>query len=228
MEEQEKKIGIVVVNYKTPIHLQMCLLSIELYVNNYELVVINNSDEKGSMLVIKGGEPIKKDFYEGNAGFCKGVNAGIKELETEYISIVPADCMITPGWKEKMIKAFLEVNKPGILAPMATQSSGLQEVEAQGLFRKIIEMPRIILNGAVMKRETFWEVGGMDEGFPNLGGSFSDDDLSRRFIMAGHRNYIVDHLIFHIKGQSYHGDVEMFKKDMTLGREYFEKKWKKG
>lgn len=227
MEEHEKGIGIIVVNYKTPFNLQMCVLSIGMYVENNELVVVNNGEETGSLLVIKGDKKIKKGLFEKNIGFCRGVNLGVKEVETEYIAIVPADCIITPGWKEGMIRAFTWVDKPGILGPMATQTSGMQGVEDRGMLNRIFEMPRIVLNAAVMKRKAFWEVGGMDEGFPNMGGNFSDDDLSRRFIAAGYKNYIVNHLVYHTRGASYQGDVELYKKDLEMGREYFNKKWAK-
>lgn len=225
-KQEEKKLDIVVVTYNTPIELAMCLASVRLFTKNSEVIVVDNGEDKDTWEYIVGDPLIKEVFRGENLGFCKGVNKGVEKVETEWFAILPADCMLTQGWENRMLHQIPTLEIPGIVAPMCTQTSGNQGVEKEGLRMITQKVKRIILNGAVMRKEDFSKVGGMDEGFPNKGGNFSDDDLARRFIKAGYNNYILNHLIFHNQARSYGGPNEEMMKDFKQGMAYYKRKWK--
>ena len=225
MQEWERSLGIIVVTYQTPICLEICLLSIRRCVSTYDLIVVDNGNDPETANVVSRAKNVYKYHKPGNIGFCKAVNRAVKEFKTMYFAIVPADCIITPFWKETMIKGLITLPKAGIVGPMCTQTSGLQGVEVSGMQSEWIELSRIILNGAVMKTDVFRSLGGLDEGFPNKGGNFCDDDLSRRYIIAGYKNYVIGHLIFHTKSASYLGKAEIYDKDLEAGRAYYNSKW---
>lgn len=229
MKKEEKKIGIVVVNYKTPANLAMCLLSIRQYVDSFELTIVDNGEDEQSREVIEKTLLGQKRLYEKNIGFCKSVNKAVKNMVTEYFAVIPADAMVSLNWKVKMLEAIKNLRKAGIVGPMCTQTSGPQGIEARGMINEPLPCQRIILNGAVMRTETFKSMGGLDELFPNKGGNFCDDDLGRRYAIAGYQNYIIPVLVFHNRSASYWGDVDAYTEDIKMGREYFTKKWfKKG
>lgn len=223
------KLGIVVVNYKTPANLAMCLLSIRTYVENFELIIVDNGEDQKSREVIQHAAWTESTFFEKNIGFCKAVNKGVKELEAEYFAIMPADCMVTQQWEGVMNYTIRGLPRAGIVGPMCTQASGPQGIEIGGMIKQPIEFQRVILNGAVMKKEVFIKMGGLDESFPNKGGNFCDDDIGRRYVLGGYKNYIVPVLIFHSRSASYQGDLDKYQRDINMGRDYFTKKWfKKG
>lgn len=229
MNQKKEELGIVVVNYRTPANLAMCLISIKMYVDSFELVIVDNGEDEESKEVIEKFKIWKGVFYEKNIGFCKGVNKGVNELEADYFAIVPADCMVIQGWKEVMLEMAKKLPAAGIVGPMSTQCSGPQGIEARGMIGQPTPCQRIILNGAVMSKATFKHVGGLDEKFPNKGGNFSDDDLGRRYLLAGYKNYIIPALVFHNIGSSYQGRAEAMREDMLIGQKYFTQKWfKKG
>jgi len=225
-EELFKKLDIVVVSYNTPIEFIMCLSSVLLFTKNCKVIVIDNGDEEMPLEESLKKGVIKKIIREGNLGFCKGVNRGVEEVDTEWFCILPADCMLTHGWENRMMYQVPTLKNPGIVATMCTQTSGTQGIEHRGLLAVTQVVERVILNGAVMRKEDFLLVGGMDEGFPNLGGNFSDDDLAKRFVKKGFHNYILNHVIHHNQGRSYGGVNEKFIQDMKAGGEYYKRKWK--
>ena len=225
MENKREVLGIVVVTYKTPINLKMCLISIGHYVDDYDLIIVDNGGDEQSKAAIWDCLHKRKVLYEKNIGFCKAVNKAVKQLQTEFFAVVPADCIVTLNWKVKLMNAIKTLPKAGIVATMATQTSGAQGIENNKMIQHPMECQRIILNGAVMKTETFKSLGGLDELFPNKGGNFADDDLGRRYYIAGYRNYIIPDLIFHTRSASYLGDLEAYKADLFQGRDYFTKKW---
>lgn len=225
MHLSSETLGIVVVNYKTPVNLTMCLIAISHYVDSYELMIVDNGGDAESKKLLELCESPRKVFYEKNIGFCKAVNKVMKEFHTEYFAIVPADCIVTLNWKVKLMAAIRQLPKAGIVATMCTQTSGPQSIEKNLMPQHARECQRIILNGAVLRVDTFKSLGGLDERFPNPGGNFSDDDLARRYYIAGYRNYIIPDLIFHNRSASFHGDLEKYKDDLNAGRAYYTNKW---
>ena len=225
-EAKNERLEIIIVCYNTPIELTMCIMSVMLFTKNCKVIVVDNSEIEMPIEEISKEGIVKKVIKEGNLGFCKGVNRGVKEVETESFAILPADCMLTAGWENRMLHQIPTLRKPGIVAPMCTQTSGCQGIERQGLLGITQIVKRVILNGAVMKKEDFLKVGGMDEEFPNKGGNFSDDDLSRRFYNEKYNNYILDHVIYHNQGRSYGGRNERFVNDLREGEAYYRRKWK--
>lgn len=225
MNEKQNKLGIVVVNYKTPAHLAMCLTSIGQYVDNHEIIIVDNGEDEHSKKVIENTPFEKKTLFEKNIGFCKSVNKAVKNMVTEYFAVIPADCMVTLKWKATLLKAMKNIPKVGIVGPMCTQTSGPQGIEVGGMIDQPIPLQRIILNGAMMRTETFKSIGGLDERFPNKGGNFCDDDLGRRYVIAGYKNWVMPVLIFHNRSASYWGDVDAYTADIKTGREYFTHKW---
>lgn len=224
--EKDKKLEIVIVAYNTPLELLMCLTSVRLFTRNSKVIIVDNGNDDQMWEMVKGDKIIKTVIKEGNLGFCRGVNKGVEKVETEQFAILPADCIITEGWENRMLYQIPTLKKPGIVAPMCTQTSGYQGVERNGLMQVTQVIKRVVLNGAVMFTEDFLKVGGMDTDFPNMGGNFSDDDLSRRFYDAGYINYIVNHLIYHNQARSYGGKTEGMANDFRQGLEYYKKKWK--
>lgn len=225
-EQAFNELDIVVVSYNTPIELLMCMSSIELFTKHCKVIIVDNGNDDKTWREAEKLRIRRKYICEGNLGFCKGVNRGVEEVETEWFAVLPADCMLTEGWENRMMYQVPTLENPGIVSTMCTNTSGNQGIEQQGLYNVTQKVERVILNGAVMRKEDFLLVGGMDEGFPNKGGNFSDDDLAKRYAKKGFNNYILNHVIHHNTSRSYGGRNEKFAKDLKMGAEYYKRKWK--
>jgi GT2 family glycosyltransferase len=225
-EQLFNELNIVVVTYNTPIELLMCISSVKLFTKHARMIIVENGDDEHTWEYAKEDKLIKTVIRAGNLGFCKGLNRGVEEVDTEWFAVLPADCMLTEGWENRMMYQVPTLENPGIVATMCTNTSGNQGIEQQGLYNITQKVGRVILNGAVMRKEDFLLVGRMDEGFPNKGGNFSDDDLAKRFVKKGFNNYILNHVIHHNQGRSYGGRNEKFMKDFKAGAEYYKRKWK--
>lgn len=225
-EQLFEKLEIVIVTYNTPLELLMCLNSVKIFTRNSRVIIVDNGTNQMEAVYGLKDKLIKTVILEGNLGFCKGVNRGVEEVDTEWFCILPADCMLTDGWENRMMYQVPTLENPGIVSTMCTNTSGNQGIEQEGLRNITQKVERVILNGAVMKKKDFLLVGGMDEGFPNKGGNFSDDDLAKRYVKMGFNNYILNHVIHHNNARSYGGQNEKFVKDLNMGAEYFKRKWK--
>ncbi|PJE50928.1 MAG: hypothetical protein COV29_01465 [Candidatus Yanofskybacteria bacterium CG10_big_fil_rev_8_21_14_0_10_36_16] len=120
-----KQLSIIIVHYKTPELLRMCLRSINqalpsvgLRQDEYEVIVVDSASERISRDIVRDEFPsIKLLDYEENLGFAKGVNEGIINSSGEFVLILNADIVIPEGSVEKMLEYIKPRKDIAILAP---------------------------------------------------------------------------------------------------------------
>ncbi len=118
---EQKKVYIIIVNYKGKNSLNACLRSV--YASDYlekEVVVVDNASKDGSL------EEAKKQFTrahfiisEKNRGFASGANLGIRfalERTAEYILLLNNDAKLERKTLSKMMR-FAEKLGPSIVSP---------------------------------------------------------------------------------------------------------------
>jgi len=120
---------------------------------------------------------------------------------------------------------YINNKNVGIVSVVYTHGSGVQDVIQSSVSPYPIESERITLGCALFKKEDFIKVGKMDENFPNKGGNYADDDLSKRFVEKGYINIIAPHLVFHYPSMTYYKKLLDHSEDLQKGRQYYEKKW---
>jgi len=115
-------LSVVIVHYKTPELLRLCLSSIREFLTlpkeEREIIVVDSASERFSRDIVKYEFPeaVLADFKE-NLGFARGVNVGIKMSKGDYILILNADTVLTEGAVEKMIDYMEPREDIAILAP---------------------------------------------------------------------------------------------------------------
>jgi hypothetical protein len=87
---------------------------------------------------------------------------------------------------------------------------------------RIWPCPRIVWVCVMMKKKDFETIGGMDERFY---GSYSDDDVSVRFLRSGYRNFTCPLIVLHVGRVGFDGSNEKFLEDMKKGEEIISGKW---
>lgn len=227
-----EKTDIIVTTFCLPEYLKLCVRCIQLHSTGYRLIVVNNGQDKETIDYLKKLKELKeKDMIvinnKTNLGYCKAINQGMKVATSELVALVTNDIMVTPGWLEGLKLMFKKFKGIGIASVMYTHASGQQDAARTDWYNKTpFFTTRVIMGCALFNKKDFWEVGGMDEKFPNIGGNFSDDDLSLRYNLKGWRNVIAPVLVFHFPSMTYTKGLVDWKKDLEGGKKYFEEKWK--
>jgi len=124
------KLSIVIVNYKTPALLKLCIKSIQSSSLNipYEIIVVNSATDEESEELVRFDFPevINLSFKE-NVGYARAVGAGVKISKGDLILILNPDIIATKDSIQSLAK-FIEGNPTiGILAPQLINFNGTRQ-----------------------------------------------------------------------------------------------------
>lgn len=115
-------LSIIIINYKTPEILSLCVKSLKSTVLNihYEIIVVDvESDYKTEYFIRDSFPDIIFAPLAKNVGYSKSVNAGIKEMDAggKYLLVLNADIIAKPEAVDKMF-SYMERNPEiGVLGP---------------------------------------------------------------------------------------------------------------
>ncbi|EKD46173.1 MAG: Glycosyl transferase family 2 [uncultured bacterium] len=130
----DKTLSIILVSYENPGILRQCLTSIiqqnELAKNEYEIIVIDNSQKEKNRKQIK--EIIDEDFEETtqliqnerNVGFPKAVNQGIRKSGGRYLLILNPDITVLKGAIDRLINFLDNHQNCAIVSPRLVNPRG--------------------------------------------------------------------------------------------------------
>lgn len=114
-----KKLSIIIVNYKTPDLLKLCIKSIQKNcLIDYEIIVVDSETEEDTQMLMREEFPqINFISLKKNGGYAVAVNTGIKASQGEYTQIMNADIVFLNNAAEKMINYFEKNTEAGIIGP---------------------------------------------------------------------------------------------------------------
>lgn len=199
-------VSVIIVNYKTPELLRLCLKRLDEHLKgiSFEIKVIDNSKD--------------------NIGFARGVNKGLRETTGKYRLILNPDTLITENSVQKMIAYMDKHEDIGILGPQLLYFNGTHQRSYHRFYRPItilarrtflgkffkntindflmldtdqnqIQTPDWILGAAMLVRTSAIDkVGQMDERYFLY---FEDVDWCRRFWHNGYKVVYYPHAIFY-------------------------------
>ncbi len=203
------KLSVIIVHYRTPELLRLCLQRLNEHLTDveHEIKIVDNSNN--------------------NIGFARGVNQGLAETTGEYRLIINPDTLITKGAVQQML-AYMDAHTDiGMLGPQLLYFNGEHQrsyrrfyrpvtilaqrtpLKAFGYFKKIsddflmhdtdpkkIQTPDWILGAAMLVRASaLAEVGFMDDRYFLY---FEDVDWCRRFWHNGYKVvYFPDAVFYH-------------------------------
>src|SRR3989344_6007241 len=118
------KLSVIIVHYRTPELLKLCLKRLEEHLIGveHEIKVIDNSSN--------------------NIGFARGVNRGLRETTGEYKLILNPDALITEKSVQKML-AYMEAHPDiGMLGPQLKYFNGQHQRSYRRFYRPITILSR--------------------------------------------------------------------------------------
>lgn len=221
------ELSVVILNYKVPHYLMLCLDSVSDAIKNIkaEIIVIDNNSEDESLALTHQHFPeVKTIANKENTGFSKANNLAVKQAKGEYLCILNPDTVVAEDCFEKLLKLHQNKEKLGAI--------GTQLIDGKGYFlpesKRNIPNPKVafqklmgqdenyynnnlqthengktdVLVGAFMflKRQDYLTVNGFDEDFFMYG---EDIDLSYKLLKNKLNNYYAgDVKTIHFKGES--------------------------
>lgn len=131
------RLGVVIVNYKTPALTARCIDSLAPMLPSAGgvAVVVDNDSQDGSfeqlrdfcaarpesdrLTVVQAGR---------NGGFAAGNNVGVERLKAEYVLLLNSDAIVHDGALQAMLSAADAAPNAGLTTPAIVTSSGVEEV----------------------------------------------------------------------------------------------------
>lgn len=216
MPDSNPLVSVVILNYNGERFIRDCLDSViaDTYSPKEILLIDNASSDRSLAIAYDYQEQISIWPNEGNFGFPKGCNEGIRVARGDIIVLLNIDTIVQPGWLESLVKTIVDDESVGAAGSKLLFFDGetLQfaggVMEANGLTKHIghgecdegqHDQPRECdyLTGAslAIRRDLLDKLGGLDEGFPLY---FEDLDLSMRIHQRGYKTvYCPDSVVWH-------------------------------
>lgn len=157
----------------------------------WEVVVAENRSTDGTKEVLlkrQPGFPVPLrvvDAWE-RQGVAHARNVGVKASRGHLLAFCDADDRVAPGWLQAAADALDSADMAGgarreLRSPFDSEAPFTEEpVLAQGF-----NGPTVLGNNFAVRREVYFAVGGMDEGFPRYG--LDDVELCARVNGGGYR-----------------------------------------
>ena len=240
-------VSILVVAYKSREYLAPLLDSIlhNTAYPNYEVIVVDNCSGDGSaeFLHRRGEEwaQLRVVILDVNKGFAASNNLAAQQARGDYLVLLNADTVVTPGWLELLLRPLRSDDSIGVTAPVTNFSGNETRIEttyrsidemllfakelADRKFGEILELSMAPLLCAMVSRKLWNEAGALDEQFGL--GMFEDDDFAAKVKKLGYRIVAVEDCFLHHFGS---GSFKQMKPEESVAlfernRALFEKKW---
>lgn len=112
---QEPLVSISILNWNGKKMTAECLKSLKkLKYQNYEVIVVDNGSEDGSVEFFKKNFPdIHLVCHKENKGFTGGHNAAHRVMRGKYLCLLNNDMVVDPGWLKNLVKVIEEDPKIG-------------------------------------------------------------------------------------------------------------------
>lgn len=152
----------------------------------YRVVVVDNASFDGTPDYLASlGEQVTTVRMDHNEGFVRGVNAGLRHVQTgEHVLLLNDDTFILdPLWLKRLATRLVE--DVGAVGPVSNFIMGPQKMELNGQYPLLHDVKFLIGFCLLIRADAYRVVGTLDERF--LMGGNDDLDYSIRLRRAGFR-----------------------------------------
>ena len=111
------KLSIIIVTWNTAKITQKCVQTINKYLDNPEIVVVDNGSKDNTVELLSKEKNVKIIKNNANLGFSKGNNIGLKHASNEYIVFMNSDIELIDDSINNLLDYFIGKNNIGIIGP---------------------------------------------------------------------------------------------------------------
>ncbi len=112
------KTAVVILNWNGKELLRQFLPSVIEYSKEAEIYVVDNASTDSSIAFLRVHYPkVKVILNEGNYGFAKGYNEGLKKIDAEILVLLNSDVEVTSGWLNPLLHQFKNELNTAIIQP---------------------------------------------------------------------------------------------------------------
>ena len=134
-------LSIIIVNFKNPALLRLCLKSLEHTLSpklNYEILVVDISSEIETQNVVLEEFPkVKLLSFKDNIGYAKGVNEGLKRGSGDYFLILNPDIVPLKNSIETLLDYIKEHQDVGLAGPQLLNFDGTPQQSCFGFYNAV-------------------------------------------------------------------------------------------
>lgn len=211
------KVTIVIPNWNTQCWLPGCLDGLRAQqFRDFRVIMVDNGSTDDSLAFVRQHYPEVEILpLAENRGFAAAVNAGIQQVESEYVVLLNPDTVPQPGWLANLVKTIdksppeigalaskmLSLSNPDLMDDAGDTLSWYGSARKRGVgqsahdYAEAVEVFSTCAGAALYRRCFLNNVGGFDE---NFGSYLEDVDVGLRGRLLGYRYlYVPNAQIFH-------------------------------
>jgi len=165
-----------------------------------EIIVIDDGSTDGTA-DIASGYPVRVIKHKNNLGLAAARNTALKNINTEFVASVDADCVPQPQWLELAMDNFISEKIAGVGGRLFEPACGSVADAWRGVHMKQewgeekYEPPFLYGSNSVFRRSALFEIKLYREEYRN---NFEDCDISQRLKDGGYS------LVYEPKAVVYH------------------------
>jgi GT2 family glycosyltransferase len=239
--------SVVVVTFDNLVFNRLCIESVLEYTGSpsFELVVVDNGSTDGTADYVRAlaaeHDNVRPVLNDANAGFAHAVNQGLDAARGRVLVLLNNDTVVAPGWLAGLAR-HLDDPAVGLVGPVTNRTEGDAKIDtdyitgaeflaaaakrARDCSGKQVEVTRLVMFCAALRRDVLARVGPLDEQFAL--GMFEDDDYVLRIRDAGYRVACAQDVLVHHFGQATLGKLAVTGEYGPLfhaNRRRFDEKW---
>lgn len=238
-----RKVSFIILSYNTQEYTKLCIQSIRdtCYKGAYEIVVVDNASDDGSVEWLRQQEDVILKENSENAGFPAGCNQGIKLADPNNdIFLLNNDTLMMNNSLYLLRMGLYESRHYGATGAVTNFANNNQiayedgeKIEDYYKFAYENNVPckspyerksMLVMYAMLIKRNVFDLVGELDERFSP--GNYEDNDYGIRILEAGFQNIVCwNSFIYHYGSKSFRKDVNEYSSILKTNKQKFIEKW---
>ena len=207
-------VTVIIPNYNGIKYIRACLDSLMAQTMPARIIVVDNASTDGSAEAVGEYGDVRLIRFDENHGFCRAVNEGIKQADTEYVILLNNDTKADPDFVLKLYGAIdgrkdvfsvaakmLQMNDPdridsaGDLYCALGWAFSLGKGSPKSRYDKKAKIFSACAGAAIYRRALFDEIGLFDEKHISY---LEDVDVGYRARIRGYMNlYAPGAIVFH-------------------------------
>jgi GT2 family glycosyltransferase len=223
--------SIIVAIHDAPLVTKRCLLSLERYATNSEVILVDDGSRRNETIDLirgfssrNGWTAIRNEEARGHSAACA---TGASVASRPYLCLLNSDTLVTPWCWRPIAEAFETNAAIGVVGPSTSASDNEQTIDVAwhyrfhwnddqitGFARKlatvppqpaIVDLPWAGGFAFFIRRNLWQKVGGFDSNLRDYG---NEIDLCERVINLGYRvAWVRSSYIHHLRHQSYANQI---------------------